>query len=229
MDVSVGFLGAGNMAEALIRGFLETRLCSPDRVWATDVAPQRLAWMAKTYGLQAAPDAAALLRECPVLILAVKPQQAMGLLADLRPRLQPAQHCLLSIAAGLTTSYLEKQTQGRGKNRAPDAQHAGQASQRRHGFLSGEKCRRPGTGIGEKTFLGRGHGRGSGRIPDECRDGLVRFARRTFSGFANSSTPPVNPWGFRLPKPSSFQSRPCWARPACFLKAGKKPVNCARP
>lgn len=108
IQIAVGFLGAGNMAEALIRGLLETRTCTPARIFASDVNAERLAGMAGTYGIQTCSDNQALARACDVLVLAVKPQQAAEALSGLRSALEPARHVLVSIAAGVTTSYLEK-------------------------------------------------------------------------------------------------------------------------
>jgi len=104
----LGFIGAGNMAEALIRGLLETSTLSRDQIFATDVNEIRLAHMAKTHGIQTAASNRELAQNCTVLLLAVKPQQAAEVLADLGLGLDPEAHMLISIAAGLPTAYLEK-------------------------------------------------------------------------------------------------------------------------
>jgi pyrroline-5-carboxylate reductase len=105
---NLGFIGAGNMAEALIRGILETGVCNPENIVAADVNEIRLAHMAKFYGISTTPSNQALAQTCPILILAVKPQHAGEALAELAPELHPERHVLISIAAGLTTTYLEK-------------------------------------------------------------------------------------------------------------------------
>ena len=89
IENNLGFLGAGNMAEALIRGFLETGVCSAQRLWVADVNPVRLAWMSRTLGVQSTPDNIQLLTACPLVVLAVKPQQLPGLLKPLQSHFFP--------------------------------------------------------------------------------------------------------------------------------------------
>jgi pyrroline-5-carboxylate reductase len=105
---SIGFIGAGNMAEALIRGLLETGVCSPQTLFASEVNPIRRAWFMQNYGLQVSADTQKLVASCSVLVLAVKPQQVPEVMAALAGRLDPQRHTLVSIAAGITTAYLEK-------------------------------------------------------------------------------------------------------------------------
>jgi pyrroline-5-carboxylate reductase len=104
---TIGFIGAGNMAEALIRGFIETKTCGADQLWASDVNAERLTWMSQTFGVKTTPDNALLAASCQVIILAIKPQQIPVALKSLRPHFKP-EHLLLSIAAGIPTGYLEK-------------------------------------------------------------------------------------------------------------------------
>ncbi len=105
---AVGFLGAGNMAEALIRGLLETGVCTPDKLAVSDVNEIRLAHMAKTFGLAIFTGNVELVRACPVLVLAVKPPNVAEVLKDIRPALQDQQHVLISMAAGISTRFIEK-------------------------------------------------------------------------------------------------------------------------
>lgn len=105
---SIGFIGAGNMAEAMVRGLLETKTCIPERLWAADVNELRTAFFSKSYGVHTAPSNLEMARACPLLVLAVKPQQAAAALKEIRPGLLPDTHLLLSIAAGIPTSFLEK-------------------------------------------------------------------------------------------------------------------------
>jgi pyrroline-5-carboxylate reductase len=108
IETNLGFLGAGNMAEALIRGFLETGTCTAQRVWAADVNTDRLAYMASTLGVHTTQNNAELLDNCPLVLLAVKPQQLPDLLKALQPHFKPSQHTVLSIAAGIPLGVLEK-------------------------------------------------------------------------------------------------------------------------
>jgi len=106
----IGFLGAGNMAEALIRGLVKTKNCTVDKLVASDINEIRLAHVAKTHAIATLPNNRALVQNCAVLILAVKPQQVAEVLTEIRPVLDPSRHTLISIAAGIPTTYIEKKT-----------------------------------------------------------------------------------------------------------------------
>ena len=49
---SIGFIGAGNMAEAMIRGLLEARLVSPERLMASDIIEARRQQIHERFGVQ---------------------------------------------------------------------------------------------------------------------------------------------------------------------------------
>ena len=70
----VGFIGGGNMGEALIKGLLAASLVPADAVHASDVRVERLRTLAQQYGVQLREDNAALVRDVDIVILAVKPQ-----------------------------------------------------------------------------------------------------------------------------------------------------------
>jgi len=81
-DKKVGFLGAGNMGEAIIKGLLQTGLVPASSIAATDARADRLEQVAKQYGIRAATSNRELVAEADVVILAVKPQIMSGVLKD---------------------------------------------------------------------------------------------------------------------------------------------------
>ena len=56
----IGFLGGGNMGEALIRGLVKTGLIPPEDLFVTDVRRERLEELARLYGLHTLSDNALL-------------------------------------------------------------------------------------------------------------------------------------------------------------------------
>ena len=79
---TVGFVGGGNMATAMIKGFVAAGLCAPDADLASDVdAAKRARADAARSRSQATADNAAVVRGAPVLVLAVKPQIIDAVLA----------------------------------------------------------------------------------------------------------------------------------------------------
>jgi pyrroline-5-carboxylate reductase len=102
----VGFVGGGNMATALIKGFLEAGLYRPGQVCVSDVDAPKLAALRRRYKVATTTDNAALVRDAKVIIIAVKPQIIDVALASIRPSVTP-QKLFISIAAGVTTRRLE--------------------------------------------------------------------------------------------------------------------------
>jgi pyrroline-5-carboxylate reductase len=103
----IAFLGAGQMAEALIRGVLKAELVRPGDVVATDIRPERPEYLARELGIRTAPNSAAALEYGRLAVVAVKPQDVGGLLAEVSPLLG-SDHVLVSIAAGVTLARLEQ-------------------------------------------------------------------------------------------------------------------------
>ena len=99
-------LGAGKMGEALIAGLVASGWRKPEDIVATARTQERLDALAASYSVQTTtsnPDAVA---GAQVVVLAVKPQDADGLLADVSPHLDPS-HTLLSVVAAISTAFIE--------------------------------------------------------------------------------------------------------------------------
>jgi pyrroline-5-carboxylate reductase len=103
----LGILGAGNMAEAITRGILGKGLMRPDQILAADVAPQRREFFDHELHIRAVADNNEVARQCSRLLLSVKPQQMQAALANVGTVLHP-QTLVISIAAAVSTSYIEK-------------------------------------------------------------------------------------------------------------------------
>lgn len=100
------FLGAGQMAEALIRGVLRAGLVQPGQITATDIRSERLDYLRGDLGIQTSSDNLAALPSGRLIVIAVKPQDAGGLLGQIAPAMSSEQ-TLVSIAAGVTLKQLE--------------------------------------------------------------------------------------------------------------------------
>jgi len=106
-----GFLGAGQMGEAILKGLLKRQLASPDRILICEANPDRAGLMCQRHGVTALPSADQLVRQCDVVVLAVKPQELGKLLATLAPD-SLTRPLFISIAAGKTLVWLEAQLPG---------------------------------------------------------------------------------------------------------------------
>jgi pyrroline-5-carboxylate reductase len=106
-DKTIAFIGAGNMGEALIRGLLAARTVSPSRIIATDVRAERREFFTKTFGVRAIDDNMEAVKAADIVVLAVKPQQAVEVLAGFKTVMSGAK-LIVSIAAGVTTASIER-------------------------------------------------------------------------------------------------------------------------
>ncbi|HEU4411364.1 MAG TPA: pyrroline-5-carboxylate reductase, partial [Polyangiaceae bacterium] len=106
LDRTVGFVGAGNMAGALIKGLLHAKLLPPERILASDPHGDRLGDLVKQYGIRAARDNVAVVREADVVVLAVKPQVIDKVLAAFASEVRPGS-LLISVAAGVPVAAIE--------------------------------------------------------------------------------------------------------------------------
>jgi pyrroline-5-carboxylate reductase len=102
---TIGFLGAGNMAGALIEGLLHAGVL-PHRIIASDVKPERLEHLLKAHGLRTTHDNHALLRDADVVVLSVKPQVIDRVLSEIGEEVRPDQ-IVVSLAAGVPIDALE--------------------------------------------------------------------------------------------------------------------------
>lgn len=102
----ITFIGAGNMAEALIRGMLAQDPFAPGQLRVTDIDPARRAYFENTYGIAAWADNAQAVAGAHAVVLAVKPQQMVSLLQGLASHWTDGQ-LVVSIAAGLPAARIE--------------------------------------------------------------------------------------------------------------------------
>lgn len=103
---TLGFIGAGSMAQAMVSGLVGGGFLAPRRVWAVNRQDDaRLAELAR-WGAHTTRDKAEVCRRSELIVLAVKPKDAEQVLGELRPHLT-ADHVLLSLMAGIPTAYIE--------------------------------------------------------------------------------------------------------------------------
>lgn len=101
----VGFVGAGNMGEALIKGLLAASLVPAEAIYATDVRLERLKELDRQYGIQIAADNTDLVRHADVVIMAVKPQIMDAVLKEIAHAVT-RRKLVISIAAGVSTAKI---------------------------------------------------------------------------------------------------------------------------
>jgi pyrroline-5-carboxylate reductase len=101
----VGFIGAGNMASALVRGLVKGGY-SPELLLVTDLAQEKLEELSQELGVKPVENALAIAQQADVVVLAVKPGAVVPLLKSI-----PSAHhgaLWLSVAAGVSCAAIEE-------------------------------------------------------------------------------------------------------------------------
>jgi pyrroline-5-carboxylate reductase len=98
----IGFIGGGNMAEAMIKGIFAKH--SKDII-VSEPRDERRMYLEKTYNIKTIPDNKEVVKNCNIIILAVKPQNMDDVTAEIAEMIT-SDKLIVSIAAGITLSYL---------------------------------------------------------------------------------------------------------------------------
>ncbi|MCW2880166.1 MAG: Pyrroline-5-carboxylate reductase [Sphaerisporangium sp.] len=100
----IAILGTGKMGEALLSGLLRGGV-KPGDIMATARREERAQALRERYGVQVVSNSEAA-KTADTLILAVKPQDMATLLSEIAAHV-PADRLVISVAAGITTSFVE--------------------------------------------------------------------------------------------------------------------------
>jgi pyrroline-5-carboxylate reductase len=98
----IAFIGGGNMAEALIKGMIDSG--SKEKVIVSEPRQERCDELAKLYKIECASGNAEAAQKAEIIVLAVKPQQMDAAIADIAPYVDNKK-TIVSIAAGITIQY----------------------------------------------------------------------------------------------------------------------------
>ena len=98
---TIGFIGAGNMGEALIKGLLASKKITPAQILVADKVKERLAYIAEYYEAKVFTKNFEVVKGADIIILAVKPNDVKSVLQEISSDLNKDK-LLISITAGVT-------------------------------------------------------------------------------------------------------------------------------
>ncbi len=107
MKTTLGFFGAGKMAEGILAAAALQKGFEPGTVLMAEKSAERARDMAKRHGVRTTPDARDVAKAARVIFLAVRPQDVDALAADVKPLLTK-RTLVVSIAAGKSLATLRK-------------------------------------------------------------------------------------------------------------------------
>lgn len=106
-NVRVAVLGAGKMGGILVQAFLKQNLFSADNVHATVAHAERGIALSTQWGVDVTTDNRAAAEQADLILIGVKPFQAIELIQSIRPALT-AKKTIVSFAASVTTRAIEE-------------------------------------------------------------------------------------------------------------------------
>jgi pyrroline-5-carboxylate reductase len=107
VNIRIGFIGSGAMAEAFIAGLLGTHEYTSDAVNASDINEKRLQYLQDKYNINVFDNNSDVVTNSDVVILAVKPQNINEVLRPLKD-IFGANQMVISIVAGVSIDTLYK-------------------------------------------------------------------------------------------------------------------------
>lgn len=106
-EQQLGFIGAGQMSTAIIKGILKAKTFEARNVHVTDAYPQQMNTL-KTLGVQTHSSNSELASVSDVIIIAVKPNNCEQVLSEIHKELQRKKPLVISICAGMSIKYFEE-------------------------------------------------------------------------------------------------------------------------
>jgi pyrroline-5-carboxylate reductase len=101
----IGFIGAGNMAQAIVKGVISAAAYAPQDILVSDIRVDQLDVLRDQYGITPVEKNTDLASTVDVLVLSVKPQIMPAILAEISGCIK-SDAIVISIAAGVTTSKI---------------------------------------------------------------------------------------------------------------------------
>lgn len=107
-----GFIGAGNMASAMISGLVSSGTLKGEDLAVFDICTEKSKKLAEKFGLKSFESAAGLVESCNRVVLSVKPNVLADVILPLGNIIEEKQPLVISIAAGKPLSFLEERLHG---------------------------------------------------------------------------------------------------------------------
>ena len=109
INMKYGFIGAGNIAEALISGIINTNIVPAGSIYIYEVNEQRRRYIQQKLLVSVVELAAELIEQCEVVFLTVKPEIVGSVLHEIKEQIKARQPLIISIAAGIHLAFIEEQ------------------------------------------------------------------------------------------------------------------------
>lgn len=107
MNKNIGFIGCGNMAQAIIGGIVKSGVVEPSKVIASNPSTGKLEKVKAQYNITITQDNIEVAKTSDILIIAVKPNLHTKVISEIKTNLKE-DVIIVTIAAGITIEFIEK-------------------------------------------------------------------------------------------------------------------------
>ena len=106
MNKKIGFIGCGNMGEAILGGILSSGLLKGENIWVSELSTDRLEELSEKYKVNTTTDGKEVVKNTDIFIIAVKPNIYPVVLEDIKNLVDDTK-TVVTIAAGVTIASVE--------------------------------------------------------------------------------------------------------------------------
>ncbi|MCC5909139.1 MAG: pyrroline-5-carboxylate reductase [Clostridiaceae bacterium] len=106
MNQKIGFIGAGNMAYAIVKGLLDKFPHANENIFVSNRTLEKAESFSKSFGINMATDNKELVQQSDIIVLTVKPHICEAVLQEIKGLVNDNQ-MIVSIAAGVSLEYLQ--------------------------------------------------------------------------------------------------------------------------
>lgn len=107
MEKTIGFIGSGNMAKAIIGGMIKSNLVLPENIIASAKTKETIGQVEKDFKIKTTLDNKQVSRNSDYLIIAVKPYMHELVLEEIKDHIKKGS-IVITIAAGISIEYMKK-------------------------------------------------------------------------------------------------------------------------
>ncbi len=104
----IGFIGAGKMAQAIIKGIIKSNFYSVDNIFASEPNEDLAKKVEKDFGIKVFQSNKDLVKNVDIVFFAVKPFVAKEVISDIKFEINKEQ-LFVSILAGISTDFIQKE------------------------------------------------------------------------------------------------------------------------
>ena len=106
MQKKIGFIGAGKMAQAIIGGMINSKIISPERLFASAKSIETVEKVQQKYHIEITTDNKQVAKQADILFLAIKPDLHLAIIEEIRDFVKK-DAVIITIAAGIYLNDLE--------------------------------------------------------------------------------------------------------------------------